>query len=137
MIEVYHLNDEAFFPEDNMKETVVLDSSKVDPRYYNANIGFDAERQSKAVIELFNEGYYVLVAKVNTNSLDHAWSQTNHIEESWLENQDVQAMVEAARSSKVGDVMKDESGKYHIVASIGFKEIPDGEIAEKKKTIKP
>lgn len=131
MIEVYHMNDKAFF-EDNLQ-----DRSSVDIRYYDANTGFKSEKQSKAVIELFNEGYYQLVAKVNTDSLEHAWKQTNHIDESWIENQDVQAMVGEARSSKVGDVMKDSAGKYYVVASIGFTQISEGEIKENKKKINP
>jgi hypothetical protein len=124
MIEVYHLNDEAFFDETN----VAIDSSQVDKRYYDVNIGFKPEQQTKAVIELFNEGYYYLVAKVDTNDLSHAWQQTNHINDSWLKNDDVEEFILEARSSKVGDVMKDENGKYHIIASIGFTEIPDGAI---------
>lgn len=135
MIEVYHLNDEAFFDETN----VAIDSSQVDKRYYDVNIGFKPEQQMKAVIELFNEGYYYLVAKVDTNALDHAWQQTNHIHDSWLKNDDVTEFTLEARSSKVGDIMKDENGKYHIIASIGFSPIPDGLIKgqEPKSKIKP
>jgi hypothetical protein len=135
MIEVYHLNDEAFFNETN----VVLDSSSVDKRFYDINIGFKPEQQLKAAIELFNEGYYYLVAKVDTNSLDHAWQQTNHIDDSWLKNNDVEEFILEARSSKVGDIMKDDDGKFHIVASVGFSQIPDGAIKgqEPKSKVKP
>lgn len=133
MIEVYHLNDEAFFDDTKVEQT------DVDKRYYDVNIGFKPEKQTKAVIELFNEGYYYLVAKVDTSNLDHAWQQTNHIDDSWLKNDDVQEFVLKARSSKVGDVMKDENGKYHIVASIGFTQIDDGLIKEQSitKKVKP
>lgn len=135
MIEVYHLNDEAFFDESN----VAVDSSQIDKRYYDINIGFKPEQQLKAAIELFNEGYYYLVAKVDTTSLDHAWQQTNHIHDSWLKNDDVEEFILEARSSKVGDIMKDDNGKYHIIASIGFSPIPDGSIngQEPKSKVKP
>jgi hypothetical protein len=135
MIEVYHLNDEAFFDETN----VVIDSSAIDKRYYDINIGFKPEQQLKAAIELFNEGYYYLVAKVDTNSLDHAWQQTNHIDDSWLKNNDVEEFILEARSSKVGDIMKDDDGKFHIVASVGFSQIADGAIKgqEPKSKVKP
>jgi hypothetical protein len=135
MIEVYHLNDEAFFNETN----VVLDSSSVDKRFYDINIGFKPEQQMKAAIELFNEGYYYLVAKVDTNSLSHAWQQTNHIDDSWLKNNDVEEFILEARSSKVGDIMKDDDGKFHLIASVGFTPIPDGEIKgqEPKSKVKP
>jgi len=135
MIEVYHLNDEAFFDKTN----VVLDSNNIDRRFYDVNIGFMAERQLEAAIGLFNDGYYYLVAKVDTNSLDHAWQQTNHIDDSWLKNPDVEEFILEARSSKVGDIMKDENGKYHIVASIGFTPIEDSLIKQQEisKKVKP
>ena len=132
MIEVYHLNDEAFFDEIN----VAVDSSKIDQRFYDINIGFKPEQQLKAAIELFNEGYYYLVAKVNTNSLSHAWQQTNHIDDSWLKNDDVEEFILEARSSKVGDIMRDNNGKFHIVASVGFSPIPDGAIKGQESTSK-
>lgn len=130
MIEVFHLNDELFF---NGKE---IDSSSLDKRYYNANIGLNPERQSQAVIELFNEGYYTLVAKVDTNELEHAWQQTNNIDDSWTKNPNVEAMIPESRSSKVGDVMKDSNGTYHIVASIGFTAVQEGAIKQSQKKLK-
>ncbi len=135
MIEVYHLNDEAFIDKTN----VVLDSNNIDKRFYDVNIGFMAERQLEAAIGLFNEGYYYLVAKVDTNNLSHAWQQTNHIDDSWLKNPDVEEFILEARSSKMGDIMKDENGKYHVVASIGFTQIPDGKIKDPNvsKKVKP
>lgn len=148
MIEVYHLNDEAFFKDKievyRLNDEAffkangdVIIHSEIEERYYNANLGFNRERQTEAVVDLFNEGYYLLVAKVDTNSLEHAWERTNHIDGSWQKNDDVQAMTAQARSSKVGDVMKDENGKYHIVASVGFTPILDGLIVSKKKKNKP
>lgn len=121
MIEVYHLHDEAFFDDTTAEQ-------KIDSRYYNVNIGFKPEIQKDAVVELFNEGYYFLVAVVDTQDLSDAWHKTNHVEKPWYSNEDVQTVMNEARSSKVGDVMKDENGNYHIVASIGFTEIEPGKI---------
>jgi hypothetical protein len=132
MIEVYHLNDKVFFEG----KGEVINRNSIDSRYYDANMGFNRERQTAAVTELFNEGYYNLVAKVHTNSLSRAWERTNHIDDDWQKDVDVEAFSQEARSSKVGDIMKDANGKYHIVATVGFTEIPDGAMQTKTKKIK-
>lgn len=113
MIEVYHLNDKAYVPE------LLVSWEQVDKRYMDAQMGFKADH-AQSVTSLFNEGGYVLVAKVDTNSLDEAWEKTNSIEDSWLKNKEVQAYVGESRSSRVGDVFKDENGEYHTVATMGF-----------------
>ncbi len=125
MIEVYHLNDKAFVPE------VFTSWEQVDKRYMEAQMGFK-EDHAKAVTSLFNEGGYVLVAKVDTNSLSEAWEKTNSIEDSWVKNKEVQAFVDESRSSKVGDVFKDENGQFHTVASIGFTKL-DGIIENRPR----
>lgn len=128
MIEVYHLNEENFL--DLSEGTVVIsqndNNTKAMTLFIDSQIGIHKEKQTRAITQLFNEGYYDLVAEVKTSSLEKAFELTNHIDSSWIKNKGISSFVEDPRSSKVGDVMKDENGKYHIVASMGFFEIDDG-----------
>jgi hypothetical protein len=66
------------------------------------------------------------VALVLTESIDHAYRQTNHIESAWQTNTDVKALKGRARSSSVGDVFVLPGGKAMRVDSIGFVEVTDG-----------
>ena len=63
-----------------------------------------------------------LVATVNTTDLEEAFKLTNHVEGNWIENENVTALVERARSTSCGDVMVRE-GKAYIVAMCGFEEV--------------
>jgi hypothetical protein len=66
---------------------------------------------------------YKLVAEVETDSLGNVFGLTNHIDKSWQENEGVNAFVNKARSTSVGDLVEDENGKLWMVASIGFEEV--------------
>ena len=61
------------------------------------------------------------VAEVQTDDLDDAFRDTNHIDRAWYENDNVKVIKES-RSTSVGDVME-LGGKRFIVASLGFKEL--------------
>lgn len=65
---------------------------------------------------------YTYVADVDTDNLDTAYRLTNHISRCWLEHQEVDAKVEMARSSSVGDLFITPDGIY-VVASFGFDKI--------------
>lgn len=63
---------------------------------------------------------YEPVAIVNCTELDVAYELTNHIDCSWQENEEVEALKDRARSTSVGDVILDPKGRVHRVASFGF-----------------
>jgi len=66
---------------------------------------------------------FTQVATVRGNSLDDAFRLTNHIDTPWTQNEDVTACVkQPVRSTSVGDVIVDEAGAAHVVASFGFKQ---------------
>lgn len=62
------------------------------------------------------------VAEVDSNDLDTAFRDTNHIDKDWIENEGVTSLVSRPRSTSVGDVMEID-GKFFMVASCGFKEM--------------
>lgn len=75
------------------------------------------------VKDLAKKGLYQKVADVFTDNLDVAFEKTNHIDKSWQENEEVNAVVSKARSTSVGDLMvRDE--EVFVVSSIGFEKMP-------------
>lgn len=77
---------------------------------------------------MFDEGaapwpdHYKKVAEVETDDLEHAWQQTNHIDRSWTDNEDVKAEPGPHRSSMVGDVFV-AGDKRFMVMGTGFEEL--------------
>lgn len=78
----------------------------------------DAEMVEFATLNFNN---YVLVAEVNTNSLDEAWELTNTIRNYWWNNALVRAIVTETRSSCKGDILV-LNGQFYVTCSIGFEE---------------
>ena len=67
-----------------------------------------------------------LVANVDTNDLNKAFSLTNHIETDWRENEGVTFVGKFnSRSTSVGDVFELD-GVRHVVAACGFIAIENG-----------
>lgn len=67
---------------------------------------------------------YELVAEVDTDDAEVAFSLTNHLDSPWTANDGVKKMgATSARSTSVGDVMRVNSGQYFYVAPIGFRPI--------------
>lgn len=69
---------------------------------------------------------FIQVALVETDELETAYRQTNHIQRAWTENEDVQPLTSRPRSSSVGDVFVLPGGKAMRVAGCGFVEVTDG-----------
>jgi hypothetical protein len=106
----------------------------------NASSGWDSESRFtryaditmsgkiEAVIEALTEwDEYDIVADMEVTDLEDAFRASNHIDSNWLENPEV-AFTEAteARSSSVGDIFSDpDTGKYWLVANLGFEDITD------------
>ena len=69
------------------------------------------------------------VAEVETDDLEVAYERTNTIHTSWWENTGVRFLgspeygMEGCRSTSVGDVLETQDGKFHIVASVGFRNV--------------
>lgn len=125
MIKVWHINESRLLGE--------IDSwDQADPRYLDARMGMrDDGRQERAATELKKEGFYDLVALVDTDDLDVAWESTNHIDDSWTKNRGVQAQTENPRSSSPGDIFEKDTGESFVCASIGFRKL-DAESAQAK-----
>lgn len=85
-----------------------------------------------AVIEALTEwDEYDIVADLEVTDLEDAFRASNHIESNWLENPEV-TFTEAtkAKSSSVGDIFSDpDTGKYWLVAAMGFEDITDRVVA--------
>ena len=69
-------------------------------------------------------GNYDKVAEVDTFDLDVAYRLTNHIHESWTENEGVTAIAEKVRSTSIGDILEVD-GKRYVVDRVGFAELTD------------
>lgn len=91
-------------------------------RYANVTCFGDAEHARPA----WNAGDYTHVADVDSDNLEFAYSNTNHIHQSWQDNERVEAVGDAkegAKSSSVGDVLAVKRSHYwelFVVASFGF-----------------
>ncbi|PSB01384.1 hypothetical protein [Merismopedia glauca] len=64
----------------------------------------------------------VKVAEVATDSLEEAFSLTNHIDSNWTNNPEVTAVPGKHRSTCVGDVLEKDGQKYRI-AAFGFEKL--------------
>ena len=63
------------------------------------------------------------VAKVSGDSLDQAWTMTNHIDHPWTENGGLQVLGHGCwRSSCVGDVMR-AGAEVYVVGRVGFEHV--------------
>jgi len=62
------------------------------------------------------------VADVDTDDLDVAYQQTNHIDGPWSDNDGVHCVRES-RSTSIADVME-RRGRFYVVAGFGFEELP-------------
>jgi hypothetical protein len=54
-----------------------------------------------------------------------AFRLTNHIDRSWQENAEVEALTDRARSTSVGDVIELSDGRMMICRSVGWDEYPE------------
>lgn len=66
---------------------------------------------------------YEHVANVHVLALGDTFQFTNHIDKPWTEHLNVEALKENPRSTSVGDVVVDESGKVWLCASVGWEEV--------------
>lgn len=66
---------------------------------------------------------FELVAEVDTDNLDEAFRLTNHIDQSWYENEDVKT-IKKSRSTSVGDVIV-VSGSAYRCKSLGWEKCND------------
>lgn len=73
------------------------------------------------------EASWQAVAMVDTSSLDQAFTLTNTIDRRWWENPaPLVAAIVPSRSTSVGDVLKDEQGRYWLCARVGWKQLQEG-----------
>jgi hypothetical protein len=78
----------------------------------------------------FMLGQYELVAMTRSNDLDDAFELTQHIHESWTENEGVTPLKHRPRSTSVGDIIVNSEGA-HIVAPVGFHPLSDEAFAQR------
>lgn len=87
--------------------------------YHNLNIletAFGALPDPDSSVNL------IKVAEVATDSLEEAFSLTNHIESNWMHNPEVIAEPGKHRSTCVGDVLEKDGQKYRV-APLGFEQL--------------
>ena len=73
--------------------------------------------------KFLNDGMYQKVVNVKTDDLEEAFKLTNHIDNSWLENTNVETIVNKARSTSVGDLFV-KNNEVFLVSSMGFEKMP-------------
>lgn len=123
---VWHLDDEkmaaaAASAENSASGTRSLGEFET---WMDAKMGFgDLERQASAIRTLWAAGGYKKVAEVAVADVEEAWSLTNHVDRPWQDNEGVESAAPKARSSSVGDLFSDESGRFQVCRSIGFEPI--------------
>lgn len=81
--------------------------------------GHDDIITADAIRQMLKDGKYDFVATVNVDDLNVAYGLTNNIMSSWTQNENVDARVDEARSTSVGDIFVTEDVMY-IVAAHGF-----------------
>ena len=67
-------------------------------------------------------GGFELVASVECAEVGRVFELTNHIDSPWWENAGVVEVFKKSRSTSVGDVIVDETGKRYSVNGIGLAE---------------
>jgi hypothetical protein len=123
MIEVFHLRHDLT-REQRLSVTICFDEDDVGEARHDA-----------AVTALWLAGGYEKVATVDTDDLEVAWALTNNVHTSWSMEPDAKVTVTALlpvingqtygrKSSEVGDVFV-LNGVRHVVASIGFRKLPE------------
>lgn len=93
-------------------------SSAVIEVWHNENPRFRNEKPTA-----FPKGF-THVANVHTDNLEHAYRQTNHIDQAWWENEDVDPIVKETRSTSVGDVLVKNGVKY-LVSNAGMTKLQE------------
>ena len=90
--------------------------------WHKRNTMFNLEEN---VADTFNRGDYQAVAEVETENIDDVFQLTNTIEHSWWLNPGVLHLFDGlgCRSTSVGDLIEDASGKFHRVDTAGFTEV--------------
>lgn len=71
-----------------------------------------------------------LVAELNVDDLNKAYSMTQNDEDYWLDNISTNLHTvrgDSARSTAVGDVME-KDGIFYVVSPVGFTVLPDYEV---------
>lgn len=84
------------------------------------------EEQVASAKRRWGSGHYRLVARVYTDLLEQAYMLTNNVDKDWWLNNEVQAKFNAkgCRSTSVGDIIVDNEGYKHLVATVGFHRVP-------------
>ena len=103
--------------------------------YLNLTVPCEEHIRSARARAALAAGHYEVVARVDSDDLEHAWMVTNNIDSSW--SLDPWPTVEVSkplptikgrayghRSSMVGDVFV-LNGSVHVVDSFGFTAMPE------------
>lgn len=76
---------------------------------------------------MVESGLLTKVAKVTCDDLEDAFMLTNSIARSWIDNEQVDLLVDpqcyGLTSSSPGDVFSDESGQLFLVQDLGFSSV--------------
>ena len=115
MIQVYHYSFDAREPNDMLM-----------PIMWSISQG-DLETIKEVWDNNVPEIAYLPVAFVDTESLDMAFTLTNHIDESWTKNVRVDPLLTKVRSTSIGDILVKDNKKY-VVGMVGFDELVEHEV---------
>ncbi|EPX83917.1 hypothetical protein [Salipiger mucosus] len=73
-------------------------------------------------------GDYNHVADIRKDHLEVAYAVSQNIEANWTSHSDVDAKVDKARSTSMGDILIDAEGRCHVVVMVGFRAVEDPDI---------
>lgn len=85
-------------------------------RFHDAILDGD----EKAIAALMGAGYYAPIATIEAEDPEEVYALSQSIHAPWIEGARVEAMVNVARSTSVGDVVVLPGGAAMIVKGIGF-----------------
>lgn len=89
-------------------------------------LAYDGECLTKEdVMNMILDGHYEDVATIDTNDMDEAYMKSQHLQQSWTENEGVEMLVERVRSTSVGDILKvgGVAGDLYVVVPSGFEKL--------------
>lgn len=88
--------------------------------------GFRGRDTVAYAIQYWDERRYRVAAYVRGDDVDTAFHLTNHIDQSWTDNNEVVAASGPQRSTSVGDMVMTDDGIFHLCCPFGWETVGIG-----------
>jgi len=124
---VFQLSDRLYDDLDTarMNKMLPLEAETIEENYYRNRNSRDETALRNATTTLWSRQYFEKIAEVVADGLEGVFHKCQNLENSWLENPHVAFVFikrsRGAYSLSIGDIVEDiETGKFHVVAPMGF-----------------